>query len=308
MGTAMVSTTTWGTGTVRTLAPVFGGTRFKAETGRCSASYARHMLDEVVADEQRRVLMFVNACNLGGYQPSEEEVEAWLGQPRAEKSTPMLAGTALAQMMRAHEASWRAAFGTEVGGQSVTGHLLGLSWLTGSKHRLQLSHLGRSLLRTLELDEASNELVVLSLDSTDVLAYPRLMGHLRELGPGLVVDPYLGVDELQDLVEYTEVDRILVSAVRGSERARVAVAVVVNSELLGRTVEVRVTEDKALHDRSIVTEGAVHVIGSSLNSVSRRTASTGLVELPAAAAGAHRAQVEEWWSAAVPLRVESGGQ
>lgn len=183
--------------------------------------------------------------------------------------------------------------------ETSTEHLLRLGWLrlvAAESDRVRLTPLGLALLRSAELDEEEAEQAsVVVLGSNDALAYPSLIGHLAELGEGLLVDPYLRLEQLAQLVTHTRLDRLLVSNKDKSALARAAqIGVYLASSEVPRPVEVRASPD--LHDRVVVAdEGTIHTIGSSLNAIGRGSA-TVFTPLPAAAADALRDVYEQLWA------------
>jgi hypothetical protein len=177
-------------------------------------------------------------------------------------------------------------------------HLVVLRWVTGTP-RLRLTELGRALLGAAERAAAAEgEADVVVLDREDPFAYPRLIGHLVKAKEGLLVDPYFRIDQLMTILNNTSIARVLISKQHNRSREdRAALAVALDNPSLPRSIEIRATNDRGLHDRLIVGEdGEVWTLGASLNSVA--TTSTVIVPVPQAGADALRQQAEKLWDTA----------
>lgn len=188
-------------------------------------------------------------------------------------------------------------------GETPVDHLVRIGWLTEiprgeSFSGLRVSDLGRALLADAEEGDAADEddqVVVLGAD--DPLAYPTLIGQLSESGSGLLVDPYLQVDQLHHVVGRTEVDRILVSGKSHWKGDRTKMAIYLES-VKERSVEVRSSIN--LHDRYLVPDaGPLLMLGASLNGVGRNT--TVLTVLPDAAAEAIKRECQRLWEDSEPV-------
>jgi hypothetical protein len=241
---------------------------------------------KILTDEQHRALAFIEGCNRSGYSPTRVEVDAWL----KERVPP----TSLTEALVSTTASWRELFGRG----DTAEHMLKLGWLSDSP-RLRLTDLGRALLGAADRAEpGEGEASIVVLDSEDPFAYARLIGHLAKAKQGLLVDPYFRIDQLMTVLNSTSIMRILVSKQHAkSKEDRAALAVALDSPSLPRTIEVRATNDPALHDRLIVGEdGEVWTLGASLNSLA--TTSTVIVPVPPAGAAALRQQVGALWDGA----------
>lgn len=240
---------------------------------------------EVVTEEQHRVLSFVATANAGGYEPTAQEIEAWLSHPRPRDRWNTLGSATRLAML---------GFG---GSESSVEHLSTLGWLTAWIDRYSLTKLGAALLRGAEQADAGDVQVVV-LGREDPLAYPTLIGHLAEAGDALLVDPYLDVNGAADLISHTQIKRVLVNDASGTRGKRAALATLLSTEL-GQDFEVR--SAPSLHDRFVISDdGGVWTVGASLNGVGRR-ATTVVTPLPSAAAEAVAAEMQEAWDNAQPL-------
>lgn len=185
-------------------------------------------------------------------------------------------------------------------------HLCRLGWLDRTESdegaRLAVSAIGRALLR--DADQADSdapdvELATVQLDANDPLAYPQLVGMLASAGPGVLVDPYLGLEEFHDLVRQTQIKRFLISDSPRSKRKRVAIAT-----LLGRSPELRdvdVRTSGEVHDRYVLTDaGPVMSLGTSVRGVGGRT-TTMLLLLPEEVMPDLQTKYQSIWERGTPL-------
>jgi hypothetical protein len=134
-----------------------------------------------------------------------------------------------------------------------------------------------------------------------LLTYPMLIRRLVEAGRGLLIDPYLRLEQLLHVRTHTSITRVLISA-KLKREDREAMAVLVKSGAVGADgpIDLRVAGKDVLHDRLIVGEGFIDTIGTSLNTVGRQHP-TVLSPLPSPAANTMREQAEKWWADAEPL-------
>lgn len=250
---------------------------------------------EILSDNQHRALAFVEAANKGGLEPTEPQVDVWLKQPLPRRQGW---GSAIS-------AQYAASVKDRLRGpaeytQSTVGHLRYLGWVTkGRDGQLSVTQLGQALLRSAEADHLPVAPVVV-LDSKDPLSYPVLIGELAAIGEATLVDPYLDLQGLVDVLSRTKITKILVSNVRrGAERHHAGMATYLGGRE-PRYVEVRASGE--LHDRLVVaSDRRIWTIGASLNTVAKRKSITVMTPLPKAAADVMFNQIEHLWCCAVPL-------
>jgi hypothetical protein len=131
--------------------------------------------------------------------------------------------------------------------------------------------------------------------------YTAVLGHLVDMRDVLIVDRYLGADDVRVLAQITSVSRILTGPQpvrdrneKSPETRRQHLALASGS----RTgLEVRLTTE--IHDRYMLpAEGAGLMLGASLGGSKVTTA----VELSAGSTSAHRATFEGMWFDADPIK------
>jgi hypothetical protein len=136
---------------------------------------------------------------------------------------------------------------------------------------------------------------VVVLGREDPLAYPTMIGQLASVGAGLLVDPFLRLDQVHQLVVSTQLDRLMISGRPREQAVRAALGTYLDSPSLSRPIEV--LESLGLHDRVLLASGGeVYTLGTSLNGVGRTT--TVFTPLPPPAAEALRAEYDRLWNEA----------
>ena len=250
---------------------------------------------ELLTDRQLRLLGFVGACNGSGYRPLPKEVQTWLDSPGARAPVTKFQDYFTAQVFRSFGSVFAAVPGT---GETDVAHAVRMFWIA-DEERLLLTTLGRALLRaSLRQQETQTSSDVVVLDREDPLAYAMLIGRLASFGAATLVDPYLRLEQLHDLVTQTQLARVLISKqYKDSRDVRAGMAIYLGGA--SREIQVRCSSDPDVHDRMVLTaEGGVHLLGHSLNGIDSGVASTLLIELPSAAAAGQAAKVDQWWKAA----------
>lgn len=256
---------------------------------------------EILAKEQHRALAFIAACTNNGYTPTAKDVEAWLKQPLPRGASyeydsafaRVLSGFSLAEGILG-----RSRLVTP--SQGMVDHLIQLGWVRSTQSALRLSELGHALLAAAErqaIPRPDIDVVVLGRD--DPLSYAQLIGRLAKASGGMLVDPYVRLKQLHDVVVYTDLARVLTSDKIGPGDVS-AIGVYLASPDIPRPIDVRVTGDSAVHDRMLIANGEVHTIGASVNAVASGV-TTVLTPMPPDAANALVEAAEGWWLQARPL-------
>lgn len=263
---------------------------------------------EIFTEAEHRALAFVSAANRGGYRPTTGELHVWLTVPihrRGQFSQSREQRAKMDEVELWYETNYPEAANRIADPEALTGHLIRLMWLEADeRNSLGLTPLGRALLRTVEADEGNSEVpTAVVLGAQNELAYPMLISRLVEAGRGLLIDPYLRLEQLLDVRTHTSIMRVLISGkLKKEDREAMAVLIKSGAAAADGPIELRVADKDVLHDRLIVGEGFVDTIGTSLNTVGRQHP-TVLSPLPSAAANTMREQAEKWWADAEPLAV-----
>jgi hypothetical protein len=180
--------------------------------------------------------------------------------------------------------------------ETTIAHLVRLGWLSveGGDDRLRLTSLGSALLRDADRDtDAQGGSDVLVLGAEDPVAYPDFIGRISDLGPALIIDPYLKVAAIQHLLQHTQVNRLLVRSDARREITSISVMLSV-AQNLDRVVEFR--SSSALHDRWIIPDsGGAFLLGASISGVGNR-ATTVLCPMPGPVQDVMRGLCEQWWN------------
>ncbi len=258
---------------------------------------------QITTQLQHRALAFIDACNASGYLPSVYELQRWLLAPTPELS---LVDHVVVPARGETIPGW---IDDDI--DSYLTHLQELEWIDrdSNSELLTITELGRALLAASERAEDADEGSTVVLDSEDQFAYAKLIGHLNRAGEGLLVDPYFRVDQLMTILENTQLSRVLISKQhKNSKGDRAALAVALASPVLPRSLEVRASDDEAVHDRIIVGQNEeVWLLGASLSSVGR--VNTVIIPVPKEGASGLRDQAERLWDTAEPVRsVESSAK
>lgn len=217
---------------------------------------------DIANKQQHRALAFVQACNAGGYRPTRRELQQWIETPGLQLKNPMRMAESIRSQME------RMAFGPA---EEIDAGLDRLQWISATADgRLKVTELGRALLRHAETSpEPDEEVIEIFLNRDDQLAYPQLIGTIADLGSGLLVDAYLGLQELSDCIVQTSIDRYLVSK---TGRGRTA-AIAAMGTLVAGNAAVQVRTSDEIHDRLVIPDhgdNPIRTLGTSLNGVGRK--------------------------------------
>lgn len=239
---------------------------------------------DLIDSDGRRALAYLAALERSGHYPTLPQLEAYVAKPYRSTTSPFgIQASALFQVFRGID-------------EALVDYLLRLDWVAFSPDGVILTSLGRAMNAAAEQEERSgSEFIDVVLDRDDPVVLAKLFRELSEVGEALLVDPYFRIDHLMSVLQATEVNRILTSE-KVSKSGIDALAIALGT--LGpeaRKVEVRVA-DKTLHDRHVVgVDGAVLLLGASLNGVGSVTS---VVVRMADSAEAVAANCELMWKSA----------
>lgn len=199
-----------------------------------------------------------------------------------------------------------AAFGVNYAPQAdLAGYFAQVGWISNASPR-KLTPVGRAVVKAVAAHAEVTVEAAVVLSPDDPLNLGLLTREIAAAKDGLLVDPYFSDDLFDWLYSSTSLSRVLLC--RKPENLTVLGLFLGGLEQAGeRTLEVRHLPLRALHDRYVVgSDGAVSMIGASLNGLHRNF--TALVRLPDPAAEAVRSRMEQEWARAtkvVPQRFKN---
>jgi hypothetical protein len=248
---------------------------------------------EITSEEAHKLLFYVNAVTRRGHRITVSEFEAYAKAPSRKSrvvNSPLQGFATLSARLG----------GQRIPNETWLEYLSRLQWVSLEGDRVKLTGLGKAVLDELSspsVDSGSEEATEVLLDPSDPHAYVKVIGVLGELGDGMLVDPYFRYDQLEMIVEHTQIRRILTSRKTGNtalSQLQFALAVIGEDQ----RPEMRVAD--TLHDRfAIGDNSSVVAIGTSLNSVGRNHSV--VVPLSATAGKAVASVYEDLWSQANKL-------
>lgn len=174
-------------------------------------------------------------------------------------------------------------------------HLRRLGWVERDQRgRYGVTQLGHALLRAeVSVDSENGEPSVVVLEADDELAYGQMLGVIAECGDALILDAYLGTQELMHILQHTKACRFIVGSKLSPKRV-VELSILIETTLPysdGRARELRRAD---FHDRWLIGDQDVYGLGSSLNGVGKK-ATTTLVRMPEITAQTMRSHAEDLW-------------
>lgn len=283
---------------------------------------------EIVTEVQHRLLAFISTCNNSNYSPTEQEVIAWFENPiprGAEYTTKAVppaidvptsainlaqnfyrdqTGTGFKNMMAQITTNLTSPFADMAkphtireetrAAENPIEHMVRISWLTrNADYGLKVTPLGRAMLQAAEAEaDLIEDLTVMHLGADNPLSYPLLMRALATVESGLLIDPYLRVEQVDHLIQHTRIDRLLLESGSKHHPDRAAIATYLNGRRDSAKVEVRMSNQ--LHDRLLIEPGGkVSMLGTSMNGVGRKA--TILMTIPTVAAMPLSENYEALW-------------
>jgi hypothetical protein len=255
---------------------------------------------EIADENTHRLLAYIDALNRQGIKPGFDLVDAFGDQSsRAHRRSNSLAEAVMPSIAKFSSFT--------VWTEDPSEYLERLGWIDVVDREVELNRVGRAMLRALntpQLDFEASPTAEIVLGTDDPFAYAQVVQVLGGAGPAMLVEPYLRVQNLIDIDDLHNINRILVgSKLKANEYAALAVGLGAVNER--RPLEIRKATD--LHDRYLIPDtGHVLMLGISLGGIGKKVST--LTTLGDPASGGLRQVFEEAWAAAEPINPTGAGQ
>lgn len=261
-------------------------------------SVRHHCGMEIVDERTHRVLAYIDALNRHGDRPDPYYVNEFAENPDQATRQDYADLSYLARSTLRHQDLRRNLIAFAPFAQAEEGfcdYLDRLGWITGlNAARIELTSTGRALVRALNapaIEETSADLIEVVLSPDNPFAYTQALRALSSVPTSMLVDPYFRAEELMDVADFDNVERVLVGPqLKARELAVLAqgLAVVNNS----RPMEIRVAS--SLHDRYMIPrEGKALMLGMSVGGIGKKVGT--LTTLGEVATHALREAHEKIW-------------
>jgi hypothetical protein len=147
--------------------------------------------------------------------------------------------------------------------EGVLDYIMRLKFVTLDGRGARMTRLGRIVVaNSAEIEDEADQPKEILLAAADEWVLRDIIRTVRNSGECLIVDPYCREPQLNELVRYTPVTRVLVGPVVAGEGFDLTLGRVRPP----RTLEVRVSD--AIHDRHVIPDsGPVLAFGMSLNGI-----------------------------------------
>lgn len=243
---------------------------------------------DLVTPSVHLALTYVDVLNRAKVPLSVKELDAYGANPRKTEST---------RRSWLEEMSMISLGGRVEPGETMSNYLGRLGWVDGENASVRLTDIGRAVMIHADrpVSDSENQAVSVVIDPDDPLAYVRIFSLINEHDGGLLVDPYLKLEGLIDLTEISTVSRVITSASDKEAKLFSRTLSATESE-----IEVRLTDRSKLHDRFFIADESVYVLGSSLNSITRRPGVVTPVTDPVAVRAIQEVY-ESIWNDSAPL-------
>jgi len=233
---------------------------------------------EIASSEARQALHYLSSVQRHGHSPTAAELDAYAGGPTprffpAPGSGMMHWTSDFEEFQRSADLrAGRASY------ESFSVYLVRLGWAAVTADgRLSITALGSAVLGAMN-DEAAMDIqmvVAKAIDPDDPFAYAKVIGEIAGTDDAMVVDPYLKIDGLQDLLRLSSVSRVLTSDESRPGRSKPSPKIAVFEHMVGASVvagfELRVLPLAQMHDRYVIPKsGSVLNLTTSFNSIGQR--------------------------------------
>ncbi|QSB24422.1 hypothetical protein [Curtobacterium sp. 24E2] len=227
-------------------------------------------MPELASPDVHRALHYLAALNRAGYHPSARELDAYAEQP--DRSSRTIGGISQTLMQSGNLGKTFSNIFGRSETETYSDHFVRLAWALKHSSGLIVTAVGRAALDALDTESSATDSGFLQtvLGAGDPIAYARVLGLITELGPVMIIDPYLKLEQLPDLLRLPNVTRIMSSTERKAKGMK-ATPFAAAMTMARHEVDVRLVEGQDLHDRYFIPDnGAVHMISTSMNGVGLR--------------------------------------
>lgn len=184
-------------------------------------------------------------------------------------------------------------------GETWAEYFLRVKWAVGDSSAMMITQLGRTVLTDLGREQVSmdsDEPLHVLIEPEDPFAYIRVFASIASHRDGLLVDPYLEVEQVLDVLKVPSIRRILT----GSSKQRMHPLMAMALGRLEGPPELRWADASRLHDRFFLPDaGGMLMLGSSLNSIAKRPGIVVQIKDAAAVDAVRTAYLEIWEAATV---------
>lgn len=190
-----------------------------------------------------------------------------------------------------------AVYATDKPAEKFLAHLRRLGWIDrDNRGRYAVTLLGHALLKaeaSTDSGDGDSSVMVLAAEDEN-LGYGQVLGVIAECGDALIVDGYLGAQELIHILAHTNASRFLIGDRLNKGRVT-ELAVHINLAPPNDDGVVRELRRASFHDRYLIGEHKLYGLTASLNGVGKSSTAI-LLEMPDTAARAIRAEMDELWA------------
>jgi hypothetical protein len=240
---------------------------------------------ELVSKRAGEVLHLIAAVNDQGYQPASAEIDAYGMRPEPYVDRD----------------PWEEEYYDQLDIEPYSTYLHRLHFVDVEEDKVSLSPFGRAVLQALHSQGRFEVGAAIQtvLGNADPFAYAKAMAVLADVNNALVVDPYIKLEGLFDILPFKNVTRILTSSEHKDPSKKAGPFAAASNATQGSR-EIRIADISLLHDRYFIPiSGPVLMVSTSMNSIGRRMAV--IVPLAESASRAVRDEHEAIWSQASPV-------
>lgn len=257
-----------------------------------------------IADEETELaLAYLGAVSRDLRSLSSADLDAFMAGPSRRRPTyrnPALDGmfSGLETFGKAMSNTYGSSYLVDPG-ETWAEYLLRLKWAAGDSSAMQITQLGRTVLSELGREQISldsDEPLHVLVEPTDPFAYVRVFASIASRSGGLLVDPYLEIEQVLDVLKVASIRRILT----GSKKQQMHPLMSMALGRLENPPELRWIDASKLHDRFFLPDmGDILMLGSSLNSIAKRPGIVVQIKDAAAVDAVRTAYRAIWESATV---------
>lgn len=250
---------------------------------------------EIVDEGTHRVLAYIETLNRQGVAPTTAQVNAFANNPRPKTSGSLAAlGTLSAELDRIAGSST----------ESPRDYLSRLGWVSVSNDRIELTKIGKALLKGLNSPslDSSADVVEIVLDPANPFAYAQALEALGSRGPSMLVEPYFRLKQLMSVAQLNNIGRVLLGTrISKNDEAVLATGLVA----LPAALRPRLRAAENLHDRYLIPAGdeSVLMLGASLGGIGKKVST--VTTLGEVASKALRDAHERLWDRATAIEPSS---
>lgn len=278
------------------------------QQGETRMADTNKLIENYIGKDIFPILSIIMVSNKQNYEPTISEITALFYEqaPTRHESPFIYALSSMNTLTPHHHNPFRE---TEKCSQNLIEYLKNVGWITVSaNNRIHITRFGQSLIEGISEHTSNDDDNVSTIfQANDPFVYGKLLQALSGEKHELLVDPYFKFDYLY-LFSQTNIRKFIIQdKVKNKDNPeikKIQMGLCRLQEQGQNNYIFKIAESKDMHDRFLKdSDGKVYTIGTSINSIGKRTSM--MIECPESLQKDAANHIQQLWQSATQIKPES---